>query len=143
MKTHCGGKLSTGAALMSCTVLTGACGTVDSTATRCVEVEQLRDVSINIRFVNGCPQDVDKGGNDNPFDVDRRSRVIWQAVDSDGSTPEYAIYFDPFKGGPLESRQGVIRSRPFDSCSPAAEYKYTIVGARCKDKPLDPRFRLR
>ena len=107
----------------------------------------LPDVPVNIGFDDSnCPTAVDPN---TPVTVDKETnqRIVWQAVDKQGNPIDerYEIYFDPFKGRPLHANsKGHLRSPRFDSRTPVGvEYKYTIVGDRCLDKPLDPRFRIR
>jgi len=124
--------------------LIAACAAqTDMQASNCHKVAQKADFDVAIPFnEKGCPGLPDK---DN-FEIDRDKRIVWRAVDASGKlldTQQFEIYFDPFKGDPLKTRNGELKSNPFDSCSPKGEYKYTIVGAGCEGDPRDPRFRLR
>ena len=146
MKTNFDGSMLARTGLVGAALLMGAC--VSQTNARppdCKKIKQTSDVYVQIQFEEKCPKSVDKGAEGGPpFDVLTTNRIIWQAVDSDGSIPSYEIFFDPFKGGPLKSDiRGERKSPKFDSCSPQVEYKYTIVGDECRSEPLDPRFRLR
>ena len=89
---------------------------------------------------NGCPTSATPA----MFDIENNKRVQWQSVPAES----YEIYFDPFKGQPHKSNSnGELKSNPFDTKSPATAsgiaYKYTIVGDKCPNAPLDPGFRLR
>jgi hypothetical protein len=106
------------------------------------------DVCVNIRFVGDCPDSVDH----NDFVINGSKFVVWQSVElsaaQEPTSSDYTIYFDPFKGGkPLGSKgnKGRVKSQKVESplTEVGIEYKYTIVGDNCPDKPLDPRFRVR
>jgi hypothetical protein len=111
------------------------------------------DEFVYIKFdASGCPKDV----NPKNLDVDKSKFVVWQSVE-DPNDPDpvpvdadYQVYFDPFVGKPQKSNtNGWVRSLPFNSKVPPTagtarvEYKYTIVGEKCEDTPLDPRITLR
>jgi hypothetical protein len=103
------------------------------------------DIPVKITFDEShCPVGVDP---DNPS-VDKASnqRLVWQAVDAVGNPvgEVFTIWFDPFQGRPLTaSSKGYQQSPPFDRYTPVnVQYKYTVVGERCPEKPLDPRFLL-
>ena len=124
------------ACLLAALVLLGACAPLE-------EKGGLPDIPVNITFNEShCPEKVDP---ENPT-VNKASnqRLVWQAVDGVGKpiAEGFAIYFDPFKGRPLTANnKGYLRSPRFDSDTPAkVQYKYTVRGERCPDKPLDPRF---
>ena len=126
------------AALMLGVMLLSACATDDPKSSR-------TDIPVNITFdETHCPTAVDPN---NP-NVDKASnqRLAWQAVDAAGESINegFTIYFDPFKGGPLKANSKGFRKSPkFDPDTPVnVEYKYTVVGERCPEKPLDPRFLL-
>ena len=106
------------------------------------------EVPVDIPFDSaGCPQTPDA------IDTDKGKLIVWQSVDAvtgDKIGERYEIFFDPFVGRPQRSdRNGKLKSLPFERNVPPTvgpgkvEYKYTIVGDRCKDKPLDPRLWLR
>ena len=105
------------------------------------------DIHIKVKFDgNSCPIGVDKDNGE----VTRASRdkVIWTAYNDNGTSRvqvQYSIYFDPFRGKPLadSNADGVITSDPVDQNAPEAEYKYTVLGASCPQKPFDPRLRVR
>lgn len=107
----------------------------------------MSNAKIFIEFdATGCPVIV----NPPDFYISKSKRVLWQAVDQNGNiTPAvYEIFFEPFKGMKLRAEStdnGLITSRPIDwaAANAGIEFKYTVVGDNCKDKPLDPRFRLR
>lgn len=102
---------------------------------------------VKITFdAKGCPISVDP----DTFDVSKSKKIAWQGYDASGKavSVDYTIYFDPFVGSPHKSKNdGQLKSPPFYQTAPATaagiEYKYSIVGEKCKDKPLDPHFRLR
>jgi len=122
--------------LIALATLLGAC------AAR-VGKSSLPDIPVKITFDKAhCPIGVDP---DNPsVDKSTNQRLAWQAVDGVGNPihERFKIYFDPFKGRPLHaSTKGYQRSPRFDGNTPAkVQYKYTVVGDRCLDKPHDPRF---
>ncbi len=109
----------------------------------------LNDVPVQIEFdAAGCP----KSAKPEALGVDKAKRIVWQSVNAAGNpiNVEYVIWLDPFRGGnPLKSNANGVRKSPlFNSDAPPTrggeiEYKYTIVGTSCEDKPLDPHFRLR
>jgi hypothetical protein len=79
-----------------------------------------------------------------------KNKVVWRAVNEqyEEISVQYEIYFDPFTGRPLRSfNDGSLTSPPFDKKTPVTtkgiEYKYTILGDDCPDKPLDPRITVR
>ena len=104
------------------------------------------DIPVKILFdENSCPQDVDiqeveltRANND---------RVEWSAYSLDGSTrieTSYSVYFDPFRGQPLNSNpQGDLKSPPIDPGIPDGVYKYAVLGTKCPEAPLDPNIRVR
>lgn len=119
-----------------------ACATNTNTTADAANVE------IDIPFdANGCPR------MPADIDADKSMRIVWQSVDATTKADineEYQIFFDPFVGKPQKSdANGRLRSLPFNNEVPPTlgasrvEYKYTIVGARFEDKPLDPRLWLR
>jgi hypothetical protein len=128
--------LGQAASLLAALILVGACAPLEKKGTR-------PDIPVNITFDQShCPIGVDP---DNPS-VDKASnqRLAWQSVDGVGNPIDegFDIYFDPFKGRPLSAdSKGHKQSPPFDPFTPAkVQYKYTVVGERCPQKPLDPRF---
>jgi hypothetical protein len=146
MKQDSGRTVLAGLVLASATIFLVACVSHQNAETThtmaCNDVPQNGgDHDVKIMFdANGCPDSVDQ----EEFDVEKSKRIVWQSVDPEGKTPDYEIYFDPFKGNPLKSNgKGNRKSPPFKSCSPPGVYKYTIVGTSCAGDPLDPRFRLR
>jgi hypothetical protein len=140
MKRNVYSTMFTGVVLASAAVFIGACAHSGMQGMTCPPDDLTRDLVVKIEFDdNKCPKPITC---DNPG-VSKAKRVIWESSDAVGNKPDYEIYFDPFKGQPLTSTNGVKRSPPFDSNTPAGEYKYTIVGTECRGKPLDPRFRLR
>jgi hypothetical protein len=95
-----------------------------------VEVRPNADVS--------CPGNPDKSA----ICADRGRQIVWQSVDAayEPMSRGYEIFFDPFVGpsldaGPTGQARATIRPGV-----PAVEYKYTVVGDDCPDKPLDPRI---
>ncbi len=106
------------------------------------EMDPLVDIPVYITFDgDSCPVKVVP----ETFDITSAKRIVWQSVNASGEHIDmvYSIYFDPFKGRPLKSNpHGRKKSPPFDKKTPEnVYYKYSIVGERCEDKPLDPRFR--
>lgn len=124
------------AGLVAAVTLLGACAPMP-------EPSRPPDIPVYITFDEShCPVGVDP---DNPsVDKATNQRLVWQAVDSVGKpiAETFTLYFDPFRGKTLESSaRGYEKSPPFAGDTPVnVEYKYTIVGKRCPDKPLDPRF---
>lgn len=150
MKTNVNGRLFAGALLAGTTIILGAC--VSNTCPNdsdTVTPTFVTDATVNITFdKDGCPLKA----KPKDFFVTNSKKVIWQSVDEDGKdiSAHYAIYFDPFRGKTLETEpgsKGQVKSPRFDPDAPKSGsgvvYEYTIVGEDCKDKPLDPRFRLR
>ena len=135
------------AILMSALPLSVSAEESNAKENKAIEWTAMTDAYVSIEFDSaGCPQLV----NPPDFFVHKAKRVIWQSVDAAGNKfPQtYEIYFDPFKGSPLRSGpSGEVKSSRFDPNAPATargiEYKYSIVGEKCKNKPLDPRFRVR
>ena len=120
------------AALMLGVMLLSACTTDDPKSSK-------PDIPVNITFdETHCPTAVDP--NNPTVDKASNQRLAWQAVDAAGKiiNEGFTIYFDPFKGGPLKANnKGFRRSPNFDPYTPVnVEYKYTVVGERCPDKPL-------
>lgn len=102
---------------------------------------------VSIEFdEDGCPLTV----NPPDFYVRKQKKIIWQSVDENGASTsvQYKIFFAPFNNLALPSNlngrvtTGVIADEVAKSMA-KAEFKYTVVGDNCTDKPLDPRFRLR
>jgi len=132
-------------ALSSCAGLPGA------------EATMLHDKLVIITFDDqDCPQKV----SEDDFLVDKKNadgtfkRVVWRKSGGVAGTG-YKIFFDPFNGKPHESRNGEVKQTiswmtpgknkkldPNNKPEPV-QYKYTIVGDACKEKALDPHFRLR
>jgi hypothetical protein len=143
-------------ALFGTVALLGACApnsTSTQVATKCTNSPA--NVCIDIAFDSqGCPKSANPNGDNQPFYVENSKRVIWQSVDNTPAANPikagYEIFFDPFKGQPHKSN-GIGRvSAVFDpkapstpAAGPGIEYKYSIVGDSCKDKPHDPRFLVR
>jgi len=131
-ESHLGQAASLFAALM----LLGACAPLEEKGNR-------PDIPVKITFNElHCPKKVDP---ENPtVNKADNQRLVWQAVNGAGAPidEKFTIYFDPFRGKTLESdKKGSETSPHFDSDTPVnVEYKYTIVGERCPDEPLDPRF---
>lgn len=81
-------------------------------------------------------------------DKANKTEITWVAYNENYGAEveqEFAIYFDPFKNSSLESRKGspknqVTSPKLGDYDIPLAEYKYTIVGTNCPQRPLDPRI---
>ena len=124
------------AAMVAVVSMLGACAMIDPGSTK-------PDIPVKITFDEShCPIGVDP---DNPT-VDKASnqRLAWQAVDGVGNPIDegFTIWFDPFKGRPLTAgSKGYQKSPPFDRNTPVnVQYKYTVVGERCPEKPFDPRF---
>ena len=129
-------------AACAATLLLGGCAPLTQSG------PDTQNIPVNIPFDSaGCP------GAPAAIEADKGKRVVWQSVDAvtgDKINERYEIFFDPFVGRPQRSdRNGRLKSLPFDNNVPPTvglgkvEYKYTIVGDRCKDKPLDPRLWLR
>jgi len=91
-------------------------------------------VTININFDAGqCPTGVSSEPS-----VSRGQMITWQSV------PEgipFEIFFDPIQGQPLRAPRGNLQ-RPVNGGVPNADYKYTVVGTSCPDRPLDPNIRV-
>lgn len=87
----------------------------------------------------GCPRAVSL----RTIKARRRQRIVWQAVDANGEMAQtpFELFFDPIRGNPLRAPAGRL-SKSIDFRAPTVEYKYTIVGLRCPDKPLDPSLRI-
>jgi hypothetical protein len=154
-------KVIPGMALLGALVLMSGCAS-HSSAQESTQLDipkpcdpKADEVCVNITFYNGCPKVVDK----NP-DITQSKHIIWQSVvNYDPRQPiaeDYEIYFDPFGAGPKidsKGKKGWARSPVINKKSPAGpkdpakgeaiEYKYTIVGDNCLDKPYDPRFTVR
>ncbi|MEJ2603860.1 MAG: hypothetical protein P8172_11290 [Gammaproteobacteria bacterium] len=96
-----------------------------------VEVRPNADVS--------CPRNPDKSA----ICADRGRQIVWQSVNAadEPMSLGYEIFFDPFVGRPLDAgpTSGLVRAT-IRRDVPAVEYKYTVVGDNCPDKPLDPRI---
>ncbi len=69
-----------------------------------------------------------------------------EGVEWESSSPgvDFDVYFDPFTthSTAFAKESGRVRSGPISDRAPATKggvrYKYTIAGARCAAKPLDP-----
>lgn len=128
--------LGQASSLLAALVLLGACAPLEKEAA-------LPDIPVRITFDQShCPIGVDP---DNPsVNKAKNQRLVWQAVDGVGNPigEQFTIYFDPFRGKTLQSdKKGYEKSPPFDRDTPVnVQYKYTVVGERCPDKPFDPRF---
>jgi hypothetical protein len=87
----------------------------------------------------GCPLRVSAS----ELSVPRGKQINWIAVDEAGSAirERFRLYFDPLQGAMLRGGNGSI-TRPIDSRAPLADYKYTVVGDRCPEQPLDPMIRV-
>lgn len=105
------------------------------------------DLYVKIFFnADSCPQSVDIG----EVEITRANndRVIWRAYGAGGADriPEsFSIHFDPFRGQPLDddNADGEVQSPTVDPKAPPGVYKYTVLGAKCPDTPLDPNIRVR
>jgi hypothetical protein len=73
----------------------------------------------------------------------RGQTITWQAYDQQGakSREAFKLYFDPIQGATMRGNRGKV-SRPIDDDAPKVEYKYTVVGERCEESPLDPNIRV-
>lgn len=102
---------------------------------------------------DGCPvdvvpnEDVSCPGNPDKSAVctARGRQIVWQSVDEAGepASRDYEIFFDPFVGPSIDSNpMGEARATVRQGV-PTVEYKYTVVGDACTDKPLDPRIIIR
>lgn len=85
-------------------------------------------------------------------------KITWTAHDSNGmpAAISFEIFFDPFKGRPHKTTNGVLTSPPLDTGMPDkskkpgnstvhqhVNFKYTILGTNCVSKvALDPRIRV-
>jgi hypothetical protein len=122
--------------LLFCVGLVGGCASAPKNVATTKNVE----ITFNAQ---GCPTAVTPN---TAIEISKSAgdKVKWQAVDSSGDDlgTDFDIYFDPFKGRPLNSnRKGRVQSPPIDSDTPVGvEFKYTIVGSECLASPLDPRI---
>jgi hypothetical protein len=97
-------------------------------------------IEIPIRFdAAGCPI----AGSVSSVGARRGNTITWQAYDQQGAktTEAFRLYFDPLQGPTLRAPQGQV-SRAIDDAAPRVDYKYTIVGESCEDRPLDPNIRV-
>ena len=143
MKRNLYGTMFNGAVLLVSTAMISACAqTGMQPVTQCRSYDESKDVDVTIKFDGKCPTSVDC----EYFDVSKTRFINWKSSDGNGDSPEFKIYFDPFKGRPIASSHGKKKSPPFDPDTPVnVDYKYTIVGTApdCANVALvDPRFRL-
>lgn len=97
-------------------------------------------LQLRISFdASGCPLSV----SEPRLQARRGRRIVWQAVNAAGepTRERFEIFFDPLRGSQLRARAGRV-GRPIDRTAPIAEYKYTVLGDRCSDRPLDPVIRV-
>jgi hypothetical protein len=86
------------------------------------------------------------------------NKIMWTAYNSSDAADRsinFEIFFDPFRGQPLASANGVKKSPPINTKTPKksknaggnvqdfVEFKYTIVGVDCSTGvSLDPRLKV-
>jgi hypothetical protein len=128
-----------------------------SLAAQAQDPEQDKGIQVTIIFDDKhCPIDVkvpepsmacEKGPDDTPCLRRGKDYIVWSAVLEDGSPMKegFSIYFDPFKGKSMEApkHQSTIKSNKVDEDAPEVSYKYTVVGTKCPEHPLDPNIRVR
>ncbi len=106
------------------------------------------EYSLVIHFDGECPTMVEDAGNscgddveDNKACAKRKDKLVWT---SKPEGKDFTLYFDPLKGGPKHKSQGGTYDRHIDEKIPVnVEYKYTVVGKECPEKPHDPRIVIR
>ncbi len=90
-----------------------------------------------------CEKNNDSVENDEPdFCVHPGDFIIWQS--NEPSNAKFAIYFDPIKGGQVQTGSGTIRKQ-IDDKAPEAYYKYSILRDGCDPDDVntyDPRIRI-
>jgi len=90
-----------------------------------------------------CKKNNDSAENDEPaLCVRPGDFIVWQS--NKPSNAKFAIFFDPLKGGQVQTGSGTIRKR-IDDKAPEAYYKYSIVRDGCEPDDVntfDPRIRV-
>jgi len=90
-----------------------------------------------------CKKNNDSAENDEPaLCVHPGDFIVWQS--NEPSDAKFAIFFDPIRGGQVQTGSGTIR-RQIDDKAPEAYYKYSIVRDGCESNDVntfDPRIRV-